>query len=100
VTVPEPDRDPGAETACTALLAALPDSVADQPRREVEPADAWGAAWGDPAIVLRCGGPAPAGFDDVAACTTVNGVDWFVDEDAVEALRGEAGSLPMSTVNR
>jgi hypothetical protein len=85
-----------APAACTELLARLPLALADQPRRDVLPADAPGAAWGDPAITLVCGVDAPAGFDDVSTCLTVNGVDWYVPTDQLEAQ----GDLTMTTVKR
>ena len=92
LTAPEGDVPP----ACTELLARLPLAVADQPRRDVEPADAPGAAWGAPAITLLCGVEEPAGFDDVASCLTVSGVDWFIPTEQLEAQ----GDLTMTTVNR
>ncbi len=81
--------------ACRRLVSDLPGQVADQPSREVsEPS--YAAAWGDPAIVLVCGVPTPPGFDEVAVCTTVDGVDWFIpDEDLVPGR-----DLTMTTVNR
>jgi Protein of unknown function (DUF3515) len=88
---PEGDRD-----ACRLLLNALPQRVADQPGREVEPQDGWGAAWGDPAIVLRCGVAPPDGFDAVATCTTVEGIDWYVPDTPPEAN----ADVTMTTVHR
>ncbi len=82
--------------ACTELLARLPLAVADQARRDVTPADAPGAAWGDPPITLECGVDEPAGFTDVASCLTVNGVDWYIPTEQLEAQ----GDLTMTTVNR
>ena len=38
----------------------------------------YGAAWGDPAIVLTCGVGVPAEFDEFSACTEASGVGWFV----------------------
>jgi hypothetical protein len=67
--------------ACADLVAALPDAVSDQPRRQVDPEDEYGAAWGDPAIVLRCGVPRPDGFDRFSTCQEANGVGWFVPEE-------------------
>lgn len=84
--------------ACRDLIEALPDTVADQPRRDTDPADGWGAAWGDPPIVLTCGGPRPDGFIRTSACTTVNDVDWFIPEEQLEA--GSASDLTMTTVYR
>jgi hypothetical protein len=84
--------------ACHDLLDALPENVADQPLRPVEPQGAWAAAWGDPAIVLTCGGSAPEGFRRTSSCTTVNGVDWFIPEEQLETT--EAVDLTMTTVHR
>ena len=102
-TAPPPDEPvllevPAGEVtaACSELLARLPVAVADQGRREVTPPDVPGAAWGDPPITLVCGVEEPAGFDDVASCLTVNGVDWYVPTEQLEAQ----GDLTMTTVNR
>ncbi len=84
------DREP-----CRSLLDALPRSVADLPARETEPADGWGAAYGDPAVVLRCGVGEPDGFDAVAACTTVEGIDWYVPD-----VPPEQGDVVVTTVHR
>ena len=89
----EKDRE-----ACRALLDALPDRIADQERRTVEPEDAWGAAWGDPAIVLTCGGPEPSDFKRIATCATVNGVDWFTPEEQLESP--DPVEVTMTTVYR
>ncbi|MEO7351994.1 MAG: DUF3515 domain-containing protein [Marmoricola sp.] len=69
-------------TTCTALVKALPDHVSDQAQVETK-GNPLGAAWGDPAIVLRCGVGKAAGYDKFASCQTVNGVDWFVPEKMV-----------------
>ena len=66
---------------CAALVAALPDVVADQERRDVSPEDAPAAAWGEPPIVLRCGVPKPAGLRPESPCFVVNDVGWFADEE-------------------
>ncbi len=82
--------------ACEELLARLPAAVADQGRRGVSPGGAPGAAWGEPPITLVCGVDVPAGFDDVASCLTVSGVDWYIPTEQLEAQ----GALTMTTVNR
>ena len=87
------DRD-----ACRTLNDALPEHVADQRTRQVDPQTDWAAAWGDPAIVLTCGGPPAEGFRRTSTCTTVNGVDWFIPEEQLETPTGE--DLTMTTVNR
>ena len=60
------------------------------------PADALAAAWGDPAIVLRCGVDRPAGFHRASSCVTVDAVDWYVPEDQL----AEPGQVTMTTVKR
>jgi Protein of unknown function (DUF3515) len=67
---------------CRALLAALPGSVGGQEAREVEPEAALAAAWGDPAIVLRCGVPEPSSLQPSSTCAEVNGVGWFTEREA------------------
>lgn len=74
--------------ACTDLLRALPSSLEDQERREVSPEAALAAVWGDPAIVLRCGVPEPAEFELASPCLSVDGVDWFVPGDELQAPEG------------
>lgn len=79
VDVPELSSDDRA--ACTAFAEALPDTLAEQDRVEVEPADAPAAAYGDPAIVVRCGVPEPEGFDLTASCETANGVGYYIPDE-------------------
>lgn len=93
VTPATPSSDEAA--VCRGLVNALPDVVADQTRRDVTPDDGTTAAWGDPAIVLRCGVDKPQGFDRFAECTVVNDVDWYVPD-----VWPETGSLVFSTVGR
>jgi len=76
--------------ACTALVKALPKVLDGQLRRPVDPDNALGAAWGDPAFVLRCGVGKPAGYDDFPACDSVNGIDWYLPEQAVESQQSDA----------
>ena len=79
VEVDAPTRGPA---ACHALVRALPDTVDGQRRRDVEPPDALAAAWGDPAIVVRCGVPTPAALTASSPCAEVDGVGWFADQRA------------------
>jgi hypothetical protein len=82
---------------CRALMKALPDSIADQPRRKVADEGGYGAAWGDPPIVLRCGVPKPQGLDAFATCQVVNGVAWFIPE---AQSQGNPVDITMTTVGR
>jgi hypothetical protein len=62
---------------CAYVTVALPETVADLPKRETD-AQATGA-WGSPAsILLRCGVEVPG--PTTLECTTVNGVDWIIDD--------------------
>lgn len=72
----EPGPD-GGSPACAQLTGRLPGTVLDRPRQQLAVAGA--AAWGEPAIVLRCG-VAPAGPTD-DPCLAVDGVDWVFTED-------------------
>lgn len=96
VSVPAPAEQD--QPACRALLDDLPRSLADLPRREVDPADGWGAAWGDPPLVVTCGSTPPAGFDRQSSCTTVNGVDWYIPQDQLEA--DQPTHLTITTIHR
>jgi hypothetical protein len=87
VGVDAPRLSGAAARDCRALVDALPHRVADLDRREVDTGGGYGAAWGDPAIVLRCGVGRPAGFDAVSRCQTANGVDWFIPEDQLQGRR-------------
>lgn len=78
---------------CSAISEDLPTWLGEQARREVDADDTRNtspddgtaiseraAAWGDPAVILRCGVPEPKAFEPGAACTTIEGVDWFAEE--------------------
>lgn len=83
--VPSPSGK-AAET-CRALHRALPERVAELEHVATEPASKYTAAWGDPAVELRCGVPEPAVLDPgsehynpTAEGVEVNGVSWLLDE--------------------
>ena len=87
VEIDSPDVSAADRKACEAFLDALPQKLAGEDSRSVTPADALGAAWGDPAFTLTCGVGVPAGFDRLSSCTQVNGVGWFVPQDEAEGGR-------------
>jgi uncharacterized protein DUF3515 len=62
---------------CAALARRLPARMGGQRRRAVRPPSPLTAAWGDPAITLRCGVPRPATLTPTTELTVVNGVAWF-----------------------
>ena len=69
---------PGADTAaCKALLPKLPAELAGSGRRAIQGATDAVAAWGDPAVVLRCGIESPQELTCSAALVQVNGVSWL-----------------------
>jgi len=81
VEIDSPSVDAADRATCEALLDDLPGELGEQESREIEPSDALGAAWGDPALVLTCGGGMPDDFDRTSPCEEVNGVGWFVRPD-------------------
>ncbi|TDD95609.1 DUF3515 domain-containing protein [Jiangella asiatica] len=78
VTPYEPE--PGSADVCAALLDELPETVDDAIRRDVSPESDTAAAWGQPAIVLRCGVPMPAAYRPDAQLYDVDGVGWLAEE--------------------
>jgi hypothetical protein len=80
VDVAPPSPDDGAARACDGLMASLPDTVQGGERRETSPEANGTAAWGDPAVILRCGVSSPAAYAPTAELVEVNGVEWFPEE--------------------
>lgn len=78
VRVGPPGTEPAGTPLCAALHARLPAKVGDLDRRRTEPASDRTAAWGEPAVVLRCGVGVPEGYrPEVASVIEVNGVSWY-----------------------
>ncbi|WP_285493287.1 DUF3515 domain-containing protein [Actinomadura sp. NBRC 104425] len=75
VQVPVPTPDAATARLCAGLR--LPEKVHGQQRRDTTPESPLTAAWGSPAIALRCGVPRPAGLRPDSQLMTINGVDWF-----------------------
>jgi hypothetical protein len=96
VQVDAPAAPAEAAGQCADLLAALPDEVAGQERRDVEPEQATAAAWGDPAILLTCGAVMPDDFEGTSSCQEVNGVGWYVPEEQYD----EGNDVVMTTIGR
>ena len=84
VTLDSPILDPAETTTCNAFLDDLPRRLAGEEKRKVNPAAALGRAWGDPAIIVRCGVDVPLEFDETSACQVANGVGWFVPDEQAE----------------
>jgi hypothetical protein len=96
VDIPATDVTGSDRAACAALVEALPAKVSDQPRRETD-GNPLGAAWGDPAIVLRCGVGEPKGYDQFSSCQVANGLGWFVPD---EQIPDQGVDVVMTTVER
>ncbi len=77
VAVEPPTPGSSATAACPALVAALPRQLDGHDRRTTTPASPFTAAWGSPAITLRCGVPRPPQLAPTSELVTVNGVDWL-----------------------
>jgi hypothetical protein len=73
---------PGASTAaCASLTTVLPDSLGGLQRRQLvqgdDPLLAGVAAWGEPAVILRCGVPTPQELTCSSPVQVVDGVAWL-----------------------
>lgn len=60
--------------ACQDVAQLWPTTVADQPQRVTAVDSDTVAAWGDPAIIARCGAPIVGPTQD--QCLDVAGIDW------------------------
>jgi hypothetical protein len=69
----------GPSAGCSPLSRALPGSLDGRDRRDTTPVSDRTAAWGDPAVVLRCGVPRPAGLRRTSEVVEVDGVEWYLD---------------------
>ncbi|MEO5874785.1 MAG: DUF3515 domain-containing protein [Streptosporangiaceae bacterium] len=77
VPTPSPSPDAAAVRLCGTLK--LPDRLNGLDRRETDPGSPLVAAWGTPAISLRCGvaRPADPATGNIAQVDTINGTDWY-----------------------
>ncbi len=80
VAAPPPPA-PSVQAACVKVFAALPVQLGNLVPRRTETDSAFVAAWGNPAIVVRCGVTKPAIFGTAAAAqpVDVNNVIWQPD---------------------
>jgi Protein of unknown function (DUF3515) len=67
-----------ANPACAAAAAHLPGTLLKGKQRTTDPSSPALAAWGDPAIILRCGVSPPGPTPDL--CQSVDGIDWVVQQ--------------------
>lgn len=81
IAVAAPPSDPAAVAGCTKLLTVLPVQLEALPARIVHPSpdSAYVVAWGEPAVVLRCGVARPSALRPSSADIDigVDGVYWL-----------------------
>jgi hypothetical protein len=82
LSVPPPNPPPvgAAAYTCSAVHGALPDDVAGHGVTATTPRSPLTSAWGQPAIVLRCGVPTPKALTATSQLLTVDGVDWLPEQ--------------------
>jgi hypothetical protein len=87
--------------ACRDFVAALPDTLAGEDSVEVTGDTEYGAAWGDPAIVLTCGVGKPADFTDSSSCIEIDDAGWYVpDQVFADMFDGdETTDVPTTELN-
>jgi hypothetical protein len=73
-----PSPDTATQQACVKVFAKLPVQLGSLPPRKTDTNSSFVAAWGDPAVVLRCGvaRPAALGTPQAAQLLDVNSVIW------------------------
>jgi hypothetical protein len=82
-----PTPPPADAAACAALTADLPTKVGDSlKKRTVEPKSPLIAAWGKPAVVLRCGVGVPASYHPGVDLQVVDDIGWFGDDRATDVV--------------
>ncbi|MEV4252357.1 DUF3515 domain-containing protein [Spirillospora sp. NPDC049652] len=74
VSVPAPKPDAATLKLCEGLR--LPAKLRGLKRRDTTPDSPLTAAWGDPAIALRCGVPLPSTYRMDEQLMEVNGLKW------------------------
>ncbi|MDP9093308.1 MAG: DUF3515 domain-containing protein [Actinomycetota bacterium] len=79
ITVAAPPPNAAADQPCTTVLGALPITLSGLSGRPARSTWTYVAAWGDPAVVLRCGIPRPSALTPGSSAQTVgiDGVYWL-----------------------
>ena len=95
-SIDDHDLSDADRAACEALVDDLPDTLAGEPSREVDPDGGPGAAWGDPAYVLTCGVPEPSDYEPTAECSDILGIGWWLPDDELRDLSEDAHAVALS----
>ena len=77
LSVDEYPTESGTAVNCKGLFADRPLVVAGQDNRRVKGGNA--SAWGDPAIILRCGVEKPEDLGPASRCDMVADIGWFTE---------------------
>jgi hypothetical protein len=80
VPPPAPVPTGAAAYTCSALHGRLPDEVGGHTVTATKPNSQYTSAWGNPAIVLRCGVPTPSALTATSQLLSVDGVDWLPEQ--------------------
>ena len=81
VEVPVPTPAADVAVACARFTAALPAELSTVgERRDVTPDSELTAAYGDPAVGVRCGVAEPDSLSPTSTLVTVEGIDWLAEE--------------------
>lgn len=96
------DLDSADAAACAAFAGDLPATLFAKEQVDTDTSgdgEAYGAAYGDPAITVTCGVPKPKGWGVGASCELVNDVGWFIPDDQygdepIDLTLTAAGYLP------
>jgi len=80
VPIPQPEPTGVAAYTCAALLGRLPNEVLHHTTTPTHPLSSFTSAWGDPAIVLRCGVATPAALTPSSQLITIDGIDWLPEQ--------------------
>ena len=75
----EPGEGSGSQF-CTELGAILPVSMEGSLLRNSNPDSPGTKAWGDPAIVARCGVAVPTTYSATSQLLEVDGITWYPEE--------------------
>lgn len=97
VVTPVPSLAGSAAATCSAVTADLPEQLAPGvARRATSPVSAWTAAWGEPAITLRCGAEPSSPRDERYG---LDGVRWSVhDTGATRTWTTVDARVPVAVV--
>nr|WP_196790845.1 DUF3515 domain-containing protein [Motilibacter aurantiacus] len=84
-----PPVSAGERSTCEIVTRLLPPELGGLERRTTRPTSTLTAAWGEPAVTLRCGVREPGPTED--DCYGIDGVDWVsvpVDDGAIFVTYG------------